>query len=325
MGSKIEWTDETWNPIVGCTWASSGCDGCYAARDAFGRLSGTDVYRGLATMHEESGLPRFTGEVRVLGPGNPWTKDRFEEPLHWKKPRRVFVNSMSDLFHPSVPQEDLFRIFSVMAQADQHTFQVLTKRPERMRAAVEWLGYRFESSEYDHDVPWPLPNVWLGTSIEDQETADRRVPKLLDVHAAVRFLSIEPLIGAVSLAGWLEETSPEDATLPAPVDWVIVGGESGPKARPMHRTWVRDLRDECVDARIPFHFKQWGEFVPSTEDSPIHRTGLVARPDGTFRHRLGNAPRDGEIAIHRPGKKAAGRELDGRTWDEEPELATPVS
>ena len=253
-GTKIEWTDATWNPVVGCKAVSPGCDHCYAARYASRNLS--DTYRGLA----ENGV--FNGTVRML-------PERLDQPLRWKKPRRIFVNSMSDLFHPDVPDSFIEQVFDVMNRARQHTFQVLTKRPQAMaRWADRWYPFGM------------APNVWLGTSIES-DSYTFRANYLRLVPESTRFLSLEPLLGplpSLDLAG---------------IDWVIVGGESGPGARPMRPRWVRDIRDRCIDAEVAFLFKQWGEY----------RTYLMT---------------DGSLLTTRPGKKAAGRELDGRTWDEYP-------
>lgn len=220
--SKIEWTDETWNPIVGCTKVSPGCKNCYAERMAK-RLAAMGVAHYAGTVNQHG---HWTGQMN-------WAGDEvLRKPLRWKKSRMVFVNSMSDLFHPGVPDEWILRVWDVMADARHHTFQVLTKRPARMAAFL--TAHR----------PVAVPNVWIGTSVENQAAADERIPELMAAPAAVRFLSCEPLLGPVTLAGQ--------------VDWVIVGGESGPGARPMHPDWVRKLRDHCEAAGVPFFFKQWG-------------------------------------------------------------------
>jgi len=255
MGDKsaIEWTDATWNPTTGCDQVSPGCDNCYALALA-GRLKAM----GSPAYQED-------GDSRTSGPGFKLTlhPDRLDQPLRWQKPRRIFVNSMSDLFHPDVPEDFIANVFYVMGKADQHQFQILTKRPQRM-AKVLTNGL---ASEYlgSH----PLPNVWLGTSIESDKYAFR-ADYLTATPAAVRFLSLEPLIGPVpslDLDG---------------IDWVIVGGESGPNHRPIEIGWVRNIRDACIHYEIPFFFKQWGGRTPKT----------------------------------------GGRDLDGRTWDEYPEVVT---
>lgn len=210
--SKIEWTEMTWNPVTGCTKVSAGCRHCYAERMA-NRLRRMDNvrYRGgfSVTLHE----------------------DLITAPTRWRTPRRVFVNSMSDLFHEKVPADFIRRVFNTMAACPQHTFQLLTKRSERLR-------------ELAPELPWPR-HVWVGVSVEDQR-AVYRIADLLTVPAEVRFLSCEPLIGPLH-------------SLPLEgVSWVIVGGESGPGARPMQRTWVESIRRQCREAGVPFFFKQWG-------------------------------------------------------------------
>lgn len=233
--SAIEWTESTWNPLTGCTKISPGCKHCYAERMAK-RLQamGQPNYRNgfQLTLHEHS----------------------LEIPLHWKQPQMIFVNSMSDLFHEEVPLEYILRVFATMSKASWHTFQVLTKRSDRLL-------------ELDKELLWP-ENVWMGVSVENQSYTFR-VDHLRETHAVIKFLSLEPLLGPLAnlnLSG---------------IHWVIVGGESGPGARPIQESWVRDIRDQCLDANIPFFFKQWG---------------------GT-------------------NKKKSGRELDGKTWDELPILA----
>lgn len=254
MGDRtaIGWTDATWNPTVGCSHVSPGCDNCYAAREAAGRLAHLPAYVGIATR--EAGQPaRFTGEVRTLA-------DRLDQPLRWKRPRRVFVDSMSDLFHPKVleaeftapqwsgpPTSFLAEVFAVMAAADRHTFQVLTKRPQIMAAVLGHPRFRLDTNAAllrratpvmagGFESLWPS-NIWLGTSIESDRYSWRTRP-LRDTPASTRFLSLEPLLGplpSLDLTG---------------MDWVIVGGESGPGARPMDAGWVRDLRDRCAEGNV---------------------------------------------------------------------------
>ena len=274
----IEWTDATWNPVTGCTKVSEGCDHCYAETIAH-RFAGTKAYPN--------------GFDVTLRP------ERLDQPLRWKRPRKVFVNSMSDLFHSDVPDDYIAQVFEVMTKAQQHTFQVLTKRPGRMRSLLSRRSFRDNFAHWGQ--PWPLPNVWLGTSVETQRWADVRIPLLLDTPAAIRFLSCEPLLGPIDLFAWNIDRGMR-------VDWVIVGGESGPHARPMHPDWARQLRDDCLTAGIPFHFKQWGEWV--TEDQAPEDIILP----GLSTYLLG----DDEPDFYKVGKKAAGRELDGQTWDEYP-------
>ncbi len=236
-GSAIEWTEATWNPLTGCTKVSSGCKHCYAERMAkrlhgMGHPSYQDGFK--LTLHE-----------RLL-----------DLPLSWKRPRTIFVNSMSDLFHPDVPIEFIQRVFQTMCAAPQHRFQVLTKRPER-------------AAELSRLLPWP-ENVWMGTSVESQRYVVR-VDHLRQTGAAIRFLSLEPLLGPLN-----------ELDL-ANIDWVIVGGESGPGARSMETAWATSIRDQCLSATVPFFFKQWG--------------GV--------------------------NKKRTGRLLEGRTWDQMPRVSVP--
>jgi protein gp37 len=325
--TTIEWTDATWNPVTGCSKVSQGCKFCYAER-LFPR-----PYPGRA----------FT-DVRTHA-------DRLLQPIQWARGRRIFVNSMSDLFHQDVPFQFIADVFAVMACTTRHTYQILTKRPERMlewfrwlrwdgepydarayhecrmtpdqvksyRVFAEWRPQRPGRGGYDNCGPsWPLENVWLGVSAEDQKTADERIPLLMQVPAVIHFLSGEPLLGPIDLnatpppAGTVPfhpftlddcrgclprwQTHPMPAKLRDGLDWVIVGGESGPKARAMFPSWARSIRDQCVAASVPFFFKQWGEHAPC--DPTAARTAMV-----------------------KVGKKVAGRELDGRTWDNFPELA----
>lgn len=294
--TSIEWTDASWSPVSGCTRVSEGCRHCYAERMA-GRFSGPGKpYEGVARMTPEGG--RWTGEVKL----HP---ERLGLPFHWKRPRRIFVCSMSDLFHPKVPFEFVDKIFAMMAWNPRHTFQVLTKRPERMAEYVNgpsrkdsvWTVPVAEYARGKHITTerygaWPLRNVWLGTSVEDQVAADARIPYLLETPAAVRFLSCEPLLGPINLEPWLWKANvaknwPDGtpsfelvnhAEPRGSLGWLIAGGESGPGARPMAAEWVRSLRDQCQVAGVAFFFKQVG--------------GVR--------------------------KKIAGRVLDGRTWDEFP-------
>jgi protein gp37 len=232
LGTSIEWTDATWNPVTGCTKISPGCKHCYAERMA----------RRLLAMRQ----PRYRNGFRVtLQP------DVLELPLSWRLPRTIFVNSMSDLFHDDVPTSYIRKCFAVMERASQHIFQVLTKRPER-------------ALKLSRSLPW-APNIWMGTSIENQDYISR-AQILAKVPAAIRFLSIEPLLGPV-------DGLPLDK-----IRWVIVGGESGPGARPMEEKWVLPIKDACEKAEVPFFFKQWG-------------------------------------GVH---KSRAGRELLGREWNEMP-------
>ncbi|TBZ28946.1 DUF5131 family protein [Rhizobium leguminosarum] len=222
--TSIEWTDATWNPVAGCTIMSAGCTNCYAMRMA-ARLGamGLEKYRGLT--RKSGGRAKWTGEIRLDEAG-------LSIPKTWSKSRNVFVNSMSDLFHPNVPIDFVRRVWDVMAQTERHTYQILTKRPDRMS---EILRNGFPV----------LSNVWLGTSVEDDRVL-HRLDELREIPAAVRFVSFEPLIGSVS-QGSLRG-----------IHWAIVGGESGPHARPLDSSWVDEIFDMCSDADAAFFFKQWG-------------------------------------------------------------------
>lgn len=350
--TRIEWTDATWNPVTGCTKVSPGCDNCYAETFA-------ERWRGTA------GHPYENGFDLTLRPG------RLDQPLRWIRPRRIFVNSMSDLFHAEIDDEYIAQVFAVMAAAPQHTYQILTKRHGRMRSLLSRGNLLCESFQdvvarqqikrdgkptiifdgrmadpefarrhkarrasgadpYDRrpHPDWPLPNVWLGVSVEDQQRANLRIPALLDTPAAVRWLSCEPLLGPVNLHFIPISTGRGDGAVPwyldalnpmlsTRIDWVVVGGESGHGARPMEPAWARMLRDSCVRNGVPFLFKQWGEWAPNgwraigaVERISKGRERMVGPPLDDFGHR--------EV-VERMGKKRAGRELDGRTWDEYPQ------
>ena len=306
--SGIEWTDATWNPITGCSKVSQGCKHCYAERD-WARL-----------VH----LPAYQGREFTDVACHP---ERLDQPLKWRRPRRIFVNSMSDLFHEDIPDEFVDKVFAVMALCPHHTFQVLTKRPERMRA------YLKVAIDKRSAITFPPPNVHLGVSVEDQLTADERIPLLLQTPAAVRWISAEPLIGPIGLSRWVFDREKAiidcmngpsacnwdqaDSVVPYPLDWVVAGGESGPKARPTHPDWFRSLRDQCKAAGVPFLFKQWGEWSASWGGG----THLVY-PDGrcvpghhdhpdAWKHKTAEP-------MMRAGKKYAGRLIDGVLHDEYP-------
>lgn len=230
--SRIEWTERTWNPVLGCSAASPGCDHCYAATFAHRRL--TEAHKGLTVVGEHG--PEFNGTVRVL-------PDRLAEPLRWRKSATVFVCSMSDLFHPQVPPHFVAEVFEVMAEATKHTFQVLTKRPQRMREALSDPDFILGGSDYHG--PWPLPNVWLGASIESDRYA-WRADHVRATPAAIRFLSLEPLLGPLPSLDF------------AGIDWVIIGGESGPGARRMDLDWCDDIVARAREAGALVFLKQLG-------------------------------------------------------------------
>ncbi|MDF2434870.1 MAG: hypothetical protein JWP44_4501 [Mucilaginibacter sp.] len=307
----ISWTDATWNPVRGCTRVSAGCQNCYAEVVA-ARFSGPgQPYEGLA--RRVNGHARWTNKVIAV-------EKHLHDPLRWKTPRRVFVNSMSDLFHPDVEIATLIEVFAVMALAESHTFQILTKRPERMARLVGEAIFQFEVWSRARQLGlgpecrvWPLHNVWLGTSVEDQAAADQRIPHLLRSTAAVRFLSCEPLLSPVHLeigcdrsllCGWEDVGGPgvyntltgewwpavgnseqeyagRITDLPC-IDWVIVGGESGAGARSMDNTWARSLARQCQDAEIAFFGKQAGTELAREHglkgkgEGPLDETAPVA-------------------------------------------------
>lgn len=305
----IEWTDATWNPIVGCSIVSPGCTNCYAMAQA-ARLLDRPGSHYEGTTRRVNGRPVWTGKV-ALAPDHILT-----QPLRWRRPRRIFVNSMGDPFHESVPNKLIDRVFAVAAMAPQHTLQVLTKRSARMLeymtglslfagerlanaagdlgvdddtqcAVANWINgwsrWRHappDANPLNGTVPrWPLPNVWCGVSAEDQARANERIPNLLATPAVIRFVSAEPLLGPIDLTNVVPPDRYEinaltgfdfdQGTACNPLDWVICGGESGPDARPMHPEWVRSLRDQCRTAAVPFFFKQWGEWLPDFEDPAI--------------------------------------------------------
>ena len=288
----IAWTNATWNPITGCTKVSQGCKHCYAERE-WGRLS--------VNPKAVSYFGRAFTDVACH-------EERLDQPLRWRKPRMIFVNSMSDLFHESVPDAFINQIFAVMALANQHIFQVLTKRPERM---LDWFatGYNNREHEVGHamreiaaahgfDVAgireWPIPNVWLGVSAEDQETADARIPILMQVPAALRWVSAEPLLGPidfeevpVGMFGPLRPYQASVTTFNQRINWVVAGGESGfgSNVRPMHPDWVASIQEQCEQAKVPFFFKQWGEWLPLNQMTPEYAASL---------YRSNRSAKDGE-------------------------------
>jgi protein gp37 len=338
--SKIEWTDATWNPLrardkstgkVGwhCEKISPACAHCYAA----------STNRRFGTGHDykpDVAVETFLDELALL------------KPLAWKRPRKIFPCSMTDLFLDDYPEHAIDALFAVMYAAQWHTFQVLTKRPERMHAhlsnpgrahAIGCLAYHFAIQRNPHQAEvltntdvvtdvealWPLPNVWLGVTAEDQQRADERIPWLLRTPAVAKFISCEPLLGPIQLwkaapCGYYCDESHGHIDHPFCGEnhnfdgsrWqIIIGGESGPGARPMHPDWARSLRDQCQAASVPFFFKQWGEFVPYVE-------GVGANIYIGPREEQTRRVIDG-VEVFRVGKKSAGRLLDGREWNEYPQ------
>ncbi|MDF1734967.1 MAG: phage Gp37/Gp68 family protein [Minwuia sp.] len=337
--TSISWTGETWNPIVGCSIVSPGCTNCYAMRMAhrLGAMPKVPHYHGLT--RKVNGNPVWTGRI-AAAPDRTW-----QEPLRRRKPTTYFVNSMGDLFHDQVPTKQIDQVFAIMAASPQHTFQILTKRPDRMRAYMADAEARIQGrlrcvdrfiatgGEHGRGFDaWPLPNVWLGVSVENQAAADSRIPPLLATPAAIRFISAEPLLGPVDLTALqhdgLFEVNAMSGTngvyrphggLCARLDWVICGGESGPGARPMHPDWARSLRDQCAAADVPFHFKQWGAWRPTDRWHPGYIQSMTAiDPEG------GAVPIDvnpDDIGGQRflfSNKKDTGRLLDGVEHDAMP-------
>lgn len=381
--SHIEWTDATWNPITGCSVVSPGCTNCYAMKLAGTRLKNHPSRAGL-TIDTKAG-PVWNGEVR-------FNKEWLTQPLRWKKPRMVFVCAHGDLFHEDVPEEWIDLVFAVMALCPQHTFQVLTKRSDRMLsyltkqknpgsmaaqnrvaweavptalsiAGIKWKhlgiyeGWRARAIEAG--TVWPLPNVWLGVSVEDQERANKRIPKLLETPAAVRWISAEPLLGSVDLtkislgssdanfyAGPHLKTveffinalaGVESFNWPG-IDWVVVGGESGNDTRPMHPDWARSIREQCKAHGTRFFFKQWGSHLPwePAGQPPFWESQNGQHEDG---HTLFPSDMDADpnwddgltfintgcshAAFQKVGKNAASDLLDGIQHHEWPELQNP--
>lgn len=328
MSTGIEWTDETWNPVRGCSRVSPGCEHCYAERIARRFSMPGQLFHGLVNRHGA-----WSGHIKTM-------PTKLFEPLSWREPRMVFVNSMSDLFHENLNPHFIAAVFGVMAACPQHTFQILTKRPEAARAWYDWVRQKdfglegtagllhccacaldYETEWHlkgdggplhtkvgaDPAGPWPLPNVWLGTSVEDQERAQERIAILLDTPAAVRFVSAEPLLEPLALTHYLREGKlhtwnsgieirgrhepagpPGDGyeVRPSPaLDWVIVGGESGPQARPCDVTWIEAIVNQCKAEGVPVFVKQLGRNV--VEGRRQHR----------LEHRKGGDPSEWPIAL----------------------------
>jgi protein gp37 len=306
MPTKIEWTQgddgvagETWNVVRGCSRVSPGCGGargeggCYAERQAIRQAGPGRAYEGLVRIGKQG--PRWTGKVILV-------KDKLVEPFYWRKGKRIFVNSMSDLFHEGLTNKQIAAIFGIIACCPQHTFQILTKRAERMRAWFAWVEKEaaeagitpamvcieeacnhtdigFELHKAGDRVQWPLPNVWMGVSVEDQKYAEERIPDLLLTPAAVRFVSYEPALGPVAFFAFLksdlrDRSLKELGTTGMPgLDWIIVGGESGPGSRPFHVDWARSVVRECEEAKVACFVKQLGR-------KPVSRNGGTALDDG---------------------------------------------
>lgn len=336
--SKIEWTDRTWNPVTGCTKISPGCAHCYAESFTL------RFHRGPAFLPGKTEIQIHT--------------DRLEQPLHWRKPERVFVCSMSDLFHDDVPARFIAKIFGVMFQAPHLTFQILTKRPERMRELLNDMRFWWDVAHsgpsgqrigFD-EMAMQIPNAHLGVSVENQYWADRRIPLLLKTPGALHWLSIEPLLKPVDLTKWLEPDRREclcpdsylDNNVPlkgcmrhdvlnAP-GWVVVGGESGPSARAMHPQWARNIRDQCQAVGVPFFFKQWGAWCPVFPSPynavPVSKKAYTNSAAVHFDTGIASHAENKRMAAQlyefgyelmaQRDKKAAGWLLDGVGWREFP-------
>lgn len=318
--TKIDWADMVWNPVTGCTKISEGCQNCYAER----------MSKRLQLMAPKKYSQGFAVKCHP---------EALQEPLKIKKPQRIFVCSMGDLFHDDVPFEFIAQVYGIMSICKQHTFIVLTKRPQRALEFYQWCEKRQQelykepadqniyleylpgdivgpyTEKYGDEFPdeIPLDNIWLGVTAENQARVDERIPILLQIPAAVRFISVEPMLGPIDLQNvevrknefepalqldcWETEEWPDYKTL----NWVICGGETGPGARPMHPDWVRSLRDQCAAANVPFFFKQWGEWFPDTKRCFLAQSQIF-----------------GNTAIFKIGKKAAGHMLDGKEHREFP-------
>lgn len=341
MGTKIEWVinpdgtkGETINPVVGCSKISAGCQNCYAENMAQ-RLAAMGLKQYKETVKWVRGrelLPHPTGGWNGK---TFFVPSELEKPYRWKKPRTIFISSMGDLFHDSVPLEWIDMVMQMVVKNKQHTFIFLTKRPERMKQQLElWNDVRLLQC---------YPNLVIGVSVEDQATADERIPVLLQIPTAKRFISYEPAIGPVDFSRFLQcdhaacnDYGPgpcDPSPCPSrPIAGIIVGGESGPNARPLHPEWVRLVRHQCESAGVPFFFKQWGEWLTNPSDHGYKNLGTLSVSGKSF-HKW---PGDEFIDLHgngysaiasKVGKKLAGNLLDGRTHTELPwnikNLASP--
>jgi len=333
--SKIEWTNETQNPFVGCTKVSQGCQNCYAlpmaVRNAHNHKLPNEVREAyLSVITKVNDKWQWNGKTAFI-------ESALYKPLSWRKPRMVFLVSMGDLFHENNSFTNINKVFNAIAFSPQHTFQILTKRPERMLQYFTEDHYNEQElvlQEIDgKPIEWPLKNLWLGVTAENQEQADKRIPILLQIPAAVKFVSIEPMLGNIKLDKGFDYgdeiainyltgeywTSPrdEEGGKGPKLDWVICGGESGSKARPMHPDWVRSLRDQCKTANTPFFFKQWGEWVDSMHiESPYSTFGWVDKNEPAQIFESG-----GELnkeLVFKVGKKKAGHLLDGEEYHQFP-------
>lgn len=315
--TKIERTDATWNPIIGCSVLSPGCTNCYAMKLAGTRLR-THPSRAGLTVDSKAG-PVWNGEVRLI-------RKSLYQPSDWKRPRMIFAGAHTDIFHPKVPDDWLLDVITVMAANPQHIFQILTKRPQRMREFLSrpdllediYANWSTFSGAPREVYSWPLHNVWTGVSVEDNQRANERVWDLIETPSRLRWVSAEPLLGNLDDAGrWLRH-----------IDWVVVGGESGPGARPMHPHWAYALRDDCERAGVPFLFKQWGNWIIASHENGHYESSMATNnaiwldTDG----RQAKPSCDGmsePIGMFRVPKSRAGRLLDGKLHDAFPAREQP--
>ena len=304
MATKIEWTNflpgykgESWNPIIGCSKISPGCADCYAEKMAMRlqHMKSTSYYYDVLLMKAINGKDGWAGNTQFI-------ESQLEKPLKWKKPRVVFVCSMGDLFHETVNFQEIVEVMHVISKCPQHIFIILTKRPHMM----DEFFTNCAINPYEK-----LPNIWLGVTAENQDQANKRIPVLIQIPAAKKFVSIEPMLGEIDINEWINT-----------IDWVIVGGESGSNARPMHPDWIRTIRDQCKESDTPFFFKQWGEWLQvgsccNSEDFPLYGLRKVQILDLQGKKNI-----EGINACYmmKVGKKKAGRMLDGKEYNEYPKI-----
>jgi len=318
---------ETWNPIIGCTEKSEGCKNCFAKRMAHRlmHMPHTSYYQFVLADNGEDdpekfkNIPEWNGQTHLV-------KSKLTEPMKWKSPRMVFTVDMGDLFHESVPFEWIDAVFTVMSDLDQHIYILLTKRPERI---LELFCWKILRSGYN----WrPKYNIWFGVTAENQEQANIRIPILLNIPAAKRFVSIEPMLGSVDLTklqldfagghykdalGGRRYGKTTIETFKC-LDWVICGGESGSKARPMHPDWVRSVRDQCESAKVPFFFKQWGEWMPITRPLTSSEINVLPKHYASTSRFLQIT--DPYAEYYKAGKHKSGDKLDGKQHHEWPKI-----
>ena len=329
---KIQWLNlpgykgETWNPIIGCSKVSKGCENCYAEKMAvrLAHIATTSYYGAVTKQHSFAEPYEWNGKTHLIDP-------IVFKPLHWRKPRVVFVCSMGDLFHESTPFTWIDHVYKTMEHVEvfeKHIFIILTKRAERM---LEYYEYR-KANSMDYGHSW----IWLGVTAENQEQANKRIPHLLQIKAPVRFVSIEPMLEPIDfydvqngsqfhnvLTGVLDITTSQSGILGDKLDWVITGGESGHSARPMHPDWVRSIRKQCKNAGVPFFFKQWGEWIPaiSIPKEWGHPADIKGKHSWVNKSD-GKSTGEGEgCMVIKVGKHRSGNSLDGEKYEAYPAIA----